>query len=74
MAELQTPPATIAILAQNQFPFWRSCNCGGAYKEKFKRRDGTMIVITPGKGVFKVHGQPIFGPLDQLETKLQDIQ
>lgn len=74
MGNLLTPELTITQLRQAGFVFWRSCNCGGSYKEKFKRPDGTMIVITPGKGIFYVKGQQIHGKLDEITDKLEFIQ
>ncbi len=74
MADLLTPAEIIQTLGNAGFVFRTACNCGGTYKEKFRRRDGIEISIAPKRKTFKVRGQEIFGTLDQIADKIKSIE
>ena len=71
---LETPNDIIELMASEGFKYRSACNCHGTYWEKFDRADGTRIKIAPRKNKFSVRHQPIAGTIEELKTKIYEIE
>lgn len=66
-------------LIDNSYYFFKSCNCGGTYQEKFKTHDDPdiMIRVAPKKNYYSVivkNRTTMKGALRQIEVALQALK
>lgn len=73
MGQLLTPPETMQLLVDNGFRFYKSCNCHGAYWEKFKKKGGYVVKIAPLIDLYNVPGLKIGGPIAELATTIPSL-